>query len=79
MSSSYKRQVSVLSSVLSLLNKNLKRWTLEPSACHSSQTDHVRALGSWTDCVIALRQISVTAQFYLENRRKIHPRGRRAY
>ena len=55
MSSSYKRQVSVLSLVLSLLNKNLKRWTLEPSACHSSQTDHVIALGSWTDCVIALR------------------------
>ena len=28
--------------------------------------------------VIGLRQISVTALFYLENRRKIHPRGMRA-
>ncbi|XP_055286984.1 uncharacterized protein LOC129559360 isoform X1 [Moschus berezovskii] len=33
------------------LNKNLKRWKLETSACHSSRTDHVTAL----------RQISVTA------------------
>ena len=38
----------------------------------------VTALGSWTDRVIALRQISVTAPFYLENGRKIHPRGVRA-
>ena len=30
------------------------------------------------DSVIALRQISVTAQFYLENKRKIHPLGERA-
>ena len=53
---------------------------------------HVTALGSWTDCVIALRsqmdhvialrQISVTASvtalFYLEDSRKIHLRGVRA-
>ena len=63
------------------LNKNLKRRTLEPSACHSSQTDRVIALRSRTDCVIALRsvlQLRVIAQFYLENSRKIHPRGVRA-
>ena len=60
--------------VLSHLNKNLKQW-LEPSEYHSSQTDCVIALGSQTDHVIALRQINVTAQFYLENSRKIHPRG----
>ena len=30
------------------------------------------------DRVIALRQISVTAPFYLDNSRKIHPRGVRA-
>ena len=68
-------------SVFSHLNKNLKRRTLEPSACHSSWTDCVIALRSRTDCVIALRsvlQLSVIAQFYLENSRKIHPRGMRA-
>ena len=47
-------QGSVISSVLSRHNKDLKRWTLKPSACHSSQRDHV----------IALRQISVTAPCY---------------
>ena len=30
------------------------------------------------DCVIALRQISVTALFYLEDSRKIHLQGVRA-
>ena len=63
------------------LNKNLKRRTLEPSACHSSQTDHVIALRSRTDRVITLRsvlQLHVIAQFYLENSRKKHPRGVRA-
>ena len=63
------------------LNKNLKRRTLEPSACHSSQTDHVIALRSRTDRVITLRsvlQLRVIAQFYLENSRKKHPRGVRA-
>ena len=57
-------------SVLPHLNKDLKRRTLEPSACQSSGTDHVIALGSWTDPVTALRsvlQLCVTAQFYLEN------------
>ena len=47
-------QASVVSSVLSYLNKNLKRWTLKPLAHHSS----------WTDRVIALRQISVTVPCY---------------
>ena len=35
------------------------------------------ALGSWTNHVVAFRQISVTALFYLEDRR-IHPRSMRA-
>ena len=35
----------VISLVLSHHNKNLKRRTLKPSMCHSSQTDHVSALG----------------------------------
>ena len=68
----------VITSVLSHLNKNLKWWTLKPSMCHSSQADHVIALGSRTDHVIALGSIHVTAQFYLENKRKIHFRGVRA-
>ena len=38
----------------------------------------VTALGSWTNRVIALRQISVTALFYLEDSRRIHPRSVRA-
>ena len=33
----------------------------------------ITALGSWTSCVIGLRQISVTALFYLEDSRRIHP------
>ena len=33
----------------------------------------VTALGSWTSCVIGLRQISVTAPFYLEDSRRILP------
>ena len=48
-------QASVFSLVLSCLNKNLKQRTLKPLARHSSQTDHVIDLGSWADCVIALR------------------------
>ena len=38
-------------------------------------------LDRWTDRVIALRsvlQLGVTAQFYLENIREIHPQGVRA-
>ena len=74
-------QVSVCSSVLSCHNKDLGWRTLKPPW-------HVTALGSWTDCVIALRsqidrvialrQISVTPLFYLEDSRKIHLRGVRA-
>ena len=40
----------------------------------------IKALGasqvSWTKHVIALRQISVTALFYLEDSRRIHPRSK---
>ena len=61
-----KCQASVRSSVLSRHNKDLEWPTLKPP-------QRVTALGSWTDRVIALRQISVTALFYLENSRKIHP------
>ena len=64
-------QASIISLVLSFLNRNLKRQTLKPLARRSS----------WTDRVIALRsvlQLQVTAQFYLENSRKLHPRGVRA-
>jgi len=75
-------QASVIFSVLSHLNKKLKRRTLKPLVRHSSWTDCVIALRSGTDCVIALRQISVTApftaQFYLENIREIHLWGVRA-
>ena len=41
----------------------------------SQLSDCVIALRSQTDRVIALGQINVTAQFYLENNRKIHPPG----
>ena len=87
----YVCQGSVFSSVLSHLNKYLKQQTLEPLVSHSSRIDRVIALRSWTDrviplrsrtdCVIALRsvlQLYVTALFYLENSRKIHPQGVRA-
>lgn len=47
-----------ISSLLSHDNKNLKRWTIKPSACHSSRTA----------CVTVLGQIT----FYLENKRKIY-------
>ena len=57
-------QGSVISSVLSHHNKNLKRQMLKPSACHSCQTDRVIGLGSWTDRVIALGQISFTPPCY---------------
>ena len=66
-------------------NKDLEWQTLKPpSACHSSRawTDCFIALRSRTDRVVALRQISVTAQctalFYLDNNRKIHLWGVRA-
>ena len=47
---------------LSRHNKDLERRTL--------------ALGSWTNRVIALRQISVTALFYLEDSRRVRERER---
>ena len=56
---------------LSRHNKDLEWWTLKSPR-------RVTALGSWTDGVIALREISVTALFYLEDSRKIHLRGVRA-
>ena len=62
-------QASAFSSVLSHLNKNLKPRMLEPSECHSSQTDRVIALVSGTDCVIALTQISVTLRVSVLSRK----------
>ena len=56
---------------LSYHNKDLEWGTLKPPR-------RVTALRSWIDCVIALRQISVTALFYLEDSRKIYLRGVRA-
>ena len=56
---------------LSRRNKDLEWWTLKPLW-------HVTALRSWTDRVIALSQMSVTALFYLDNSKKIHLRGARA-
>ena len=51
---------------LSHHNKDLEQWTLKPSVHHSS----------WTNCVTALRQISVTAPFYLEDSRRERERVR---
>ena len=57
--------------------------------CLSSRTNHVTALGQTVSQLSALGQtvlqlsdrsviqLHVTAQFYLENKRKIHPRGLR--
>ena len=56
---------------LSLHNTDLEWRTLKPPR-------HVTALRSWIDRVIALRQISVTALFYLEDSRLIHTRSVRA-
>ena len=67
----YMCQGSVTSLVLSHLNKNLKQRTLKPPACHSSQT----VLQLLDRSVL---QLCFTAQFYLENNRKIHPQGMRA-
>ena len=57
---------------LSRHNEDLERRTLKPSARHSS--------GSWTYRATALRQISVTAPFYLEDSRstraRVHACGR---
>ena len=54
---------------LSCHNDDLEQRTLKPSVHHSS-------LRSWTNRVIALRQISVTVLFYLEDSRRIHPQRR---
>ena len=66
---------------LSRHNEDLEWRTLKPpprvTALRSS-IYCVIALRSWMDHVIALRQISVTALFYLEDSRKIHLRGMRA-
>ena len=65
---------------LSRHNKDLEWWTLKPPRCVTalrSWIDHVITLRSPMDSVIALRQISVTAQFYLEDSRKIHLWGMR--
>ena len=54
-------------------NKDLERRTLKPPlyvTTLGSWIDRVIALRFWTDCVIALRQISVTALFCLEDSRK---------
>ena len=62
-------------------NKDLEWWTLKPPqrvTALGSCTDCVIALRSQMDRVIALRQISVTAVFYLEDSRKIHLWGVRA-
>ena len=76
-------QASVCSLVLSWHNEDLKWRTLKPSATAlGSWTERVIALRSRTDCVLALRQISVTAPCYssilLRNSRKIHPLGVKA-
>ena len=68
-------------SSLSRHNKDLEWRTLKPPqrvTTLGSRTDRVIALRSRTDPVIALRKISVTALFYLEDRRKIHLWGVRA-
>ena len=62
-------------------NKDFEWRTLKPPQCVTalgSWTDRVIALRSRTDPVIALRKISVTALFYLEDRRKIHLQRLRA-
>ena len=56
-------------SSLSRHNKDLERQTLKPSARHSSRV---------LESVIALRQTCVTALFYLEDSRRIHPQSLRA-
>ena len=66
---------------LSHHNKDLEWRTLKPPqhvTAFGSWTDRVIALRSQMDHVIALKQISVTALFYLEDSRKIHLRGVRA-
>ena len=54
---------------LSRHNKDLEQRTLSPWS--------ITALGSWTNCVTALKQISVTAPFYLEDSRRVRERKRK--
>ena len=61
---------SVCSSVLSRHNKDLERRTLKPLARHSSRVLDKR--------VTAFRRSGITALFYLEDSRRIHPRSIRA-
>ena len=60
-------------SSLSHHNKDLEQQTLKPSARHSS-----RVLDKPCYIYIPLRQISVTALFYLEDSRRIDPQSMRA-
>ena len=67
---------------LSHHNKDLEWWTLKPPQyviALRSWIDRVIARRARMDHVIALRQISVTALFYLEDSRKIHLWGMRAH
>ena len=62
-------------------NKDLEWWTLKPPQyviALRSWIDRVIARRARMDHVIALRQISVTALFYLEDSREIHLWGMRA-
>ena len=62
---------SICSSVLCLITTKI--W----SDGHESPR-HVTALRSWTNRATALRQISATAPFYLEDSRRIHPQSVRS-
>ena len=80
------------SPTFTFIHDYLIRWTCHTSICSlvlclvttkiwsngHQRPRRVTALGSWTNHVIALRQISVTALFYLEDSRRIYPRSMRA-
>ena len=68
----WKCHASVCSSVLCLVTTKI--W----SDGHLSP-QRITALGSWTNCATALRQISVTAPFYLEDSRRIQDSKRREW
>ena len=55
---------------LSSVSSQQKFEVTELKALGVSQLSKGPCLSSWTDCVTALRQISVTAQFFLENKGK---------
>ena len=69
---------SVCSSALCLVTTKIWRDGHESPLGISQLSGLVIALRSQKDHVIALRQISVTALFYLDDSRKIHLRGMRA-